>query len=97
MQRMQKLKPVVVRSINAPDGVRCVDILAHPEGDFSFREYRRDVEDIAGWRAIDGADSDGASIERKATERRSTERWPSESEALSRACARVPWLVDDVD
>lgn len=82
MHQMPTRKPVVVRSINAPDGVRCVDILAHPEGDFSFREYRRDAEDTGGWRSIDGGDSNHAG----------NDRWPNEAEALRRARNRVPWL-----
>ncbi len=47
-------KNVVVRSINAADGGRCVDIFRRPDGSFGFDEFRRDVEDARGWFSIGG-------------------------------------------
>ena len=44
----------VLRSINTPDGGRCVDIFVRPDGAFGFEEFRRDVEDAKGWFAIGG-------------------------------------------
>jgi hypothetical protein len=48
------VKPLVVDSINAPDGGRCVDIFRRADGSFGFEEYRRDIEDQRGWFAIGG-------------------------------------------
>jgi hypothetical protein len=44
----------VMRSVNAPDGGRCVDIFLRPDGTFGFEEFRRDVEDPSGWFPIGG-------------------------------------------
>ena len=44
----------VLRSINAPDAARCVDIFQRPDDTFGFEEFRRDVEDPGGWFAIGG-------------------------------------------
>lgn len=48
------MRPLVVDSINAPDGGRCVDIFRRADGSFGFEEYRRDIEDQRGWFAIGG-------------------------------------------
>lgn len=40
---------IVVRSIETPDGTRCVDLFRRPDGSFGFEEYRRDPEDGSGW------------------------------------------------
>ena len=42
----------VLRSINTPDGGRCVDVFIRPDGTFGFEEFRRDVEDPSGWFSI---------------------------------------------
>jgi len=44
----------VMRSINTPDGGRCVDVFLRPDGSFGFDEFRRDVEDPSGWFPIGG-------------------------------------------
>jgi hypothetical protein len=44
----------VLRSINTPDGGRCVDVFIRPDGTFGFEEFRRDVEDPSGWFPIGG-------------------------------------------
>ena len=43
------MKPVVRRSIESPDGTRCVDLF-EADGVFGFVECRRDPEDSFGWR-----------------------------------------------
>ena len=47
-------KNKVLRSVNTPDGGRCVDIFLRPDGTFGFEEFRRDVEDPSGWFPIGG-------------------------------------------
>lgn len=70
-------KNLVLQSVNATDGGRCVDIFRRPDGTFGFEEYRRDVEDSRGWFAIGGY-GDRA--------------FASEDDALRTARARVSWL-----
>ena len=48
------MKLLVLDSIDAPDGERCIDIFRRADGSFGFEEYRRDIEDQRGWFAIGG-------------------------------------------
>ena len=56
----------VLRSINNPDGGRCVDIFLRPDGTFGFEEFRRDVEDPTGWFSIGGHSAKKFSTEESA-------------------------------
>jgi hypothetical protein len=38
-----------IASVPDADGLRCVDILLRADGQFSFREFRRDPEDAGRW------------------------------------------------
>lgn len=69
----------VLRSIETPDGGRCVDLFVRPDGTFGFEEYRRDSEDGRGWFPI------GFHVDK---------RFPDESLALKEALETVPWLKD---
>jgi len=66
----------VTRSVETPDGTRCVDLTLAADGTHGFAEYRRDPEDGHGWRP---AGMEGAGF-------------GSEGEALSEAKQRVAWL-----
>jgi hypothetical protein len=68
---------LVLRSINAEEADRCVDIFRRPDGSFGFEEYRRDVEDGRGWFAIGG---------------QGTRAFATEGDALAAALLCVPWL-----
>ena len=46
----------VMRSIEDPNGVNCVDIYQRGDGSFGFAQFRRDPEDGYGWRPL-AADS----------------------------------------
>ena len=59
----------VLRSINTPDGGRCVDIFIRPDGTFGFEEFRRDVEDSSGWFSIGGHGTWKFKTEKDALER----------------------------
>ena len=72
-------KPRVVRSIEAIDGLRCVDVFARSDGSFGFEEYRRDPEDRSGWRPVGGFVA---------------LRYGSYGDALKRAQASIHWLTD---
>ncbi len=68
----------VTRSIETPDGGRCVDLFHRPGGSFGFEEYRRDPEDGSGWFPI-GFHADSA--------------FPTAAAALAEARQRVAWLA----
>ena len=71
----------VMKSINSPDGGRCVDIFVRPDATFGFEEFRRDSEDARGWFPIV---NHGARIFR------------SEDDAFNEARSKVIWLEDAV-
>jgi hypothetical protein len=68
----------VTRSIETPDGGRCVDLFRRPDDSFGFEEYRRDPEDGSGWYPI-GFHAGTA--------------FATEAEALAGARRRVSWLA----
>lgn len=67
----------VVRSIEAPGGLRCVDVFVRPDGSWGFEEYRRDPEEGSGWYVI-GYHADA--------------RFESEDSAFEAAETEVEWL-----
>ncbi len=69
----------VLRSIETPDGGRCVDLFVRPDGTYGFEEYRRDSEDGRGWFPIGFY---------------SKETFFIEQEALDAALMSIPWLTD---
>ena len=69
----------VTRSINAPDGGRCVDIFRRPDNTFGFEEFRRDVEDPRGWFPIGG---------------HGDRSFTTAEDAFLKALAAVAWLKD---
>ena len=69
----------VLRSINTPDGGRCIDIFVRPDGAFRFKEFRRDVEDAKGWFAIGGF---------------AARVFATEQDAVDQAKAAVSWFND---
>ncbi len=72
----------VTRSIETPDGGRCVDLFLRPDASFGFEEYRRDPEDGSGWFPI-GFHGDAA--------------FATEAAALAEARQRVGWLAMVLD
>ena len=69
----------MLRSINTPDGGRCVDVFQRPDGTFGFEEFRRDVEDLSGWFAIGGY---------------ANRTFDSQQDVFDLARASVSWLGD---
>jgi hypothetical protein len=72
-------KPVVVASLEDDTGDRCVDIIRHGDGQYTFHECRRDPEDNHGWRRLSEAEG---------------ERYASEFAAYQAALKAAPWLLD---
>ena len=69
----------VIKSINSPNGGRCVDIFVRPDATFGFEEFRRDSEDARGWFPIA---NHGGRI------------FPTEEDAFNEAQSKIPWLVN---
>jgi len=67
----------VLRSIETPDGTRCVDIFRCPDASFGFAEFRRDPEDGSGWHPVGAPPQTG---------------FPTEAAALAEARRWVTWL-----
>jgi len=75
-------KPLVLASIEDTTGDRCVDIVRLPNGQFAYRECRRDPEDSHGWRYLSEADPTP---------------FDSEASARKAATRAVGWMRDDGD
>ncbi len=68
----------VIRSVEASDGLRCVDLWITPDSRHGFAECRRDPEDGRGWRPT-GLEVGGLG---------------SADAALAAARRDVPWLTE---
>jgi hypothetical protein len=67
----------VLLSLEDREGLRCVDIIRRDDGTFTFKEFRKDVEDPVRWYLVN--DFSIASFETR-------------EEAVAAATAAVPWL-----
>ncbi|HWV51160.1 hypothetical protein [Pseudorhodoplanes sp.] len=74
---MQRDKRVLL-SVNNEDASHCVDIFVRAEGTFGFEEYRRDVEDNAGWFTTGGY---------------AAQTFADEASAIEAAKLTIPWLT----
>ena len=70
-------RPLVLETIETPDGDRCVDFFRRDDGTFGFEEYRRDIEDPSGWFPIG---------------QYRFVRFPGETQARDAARAKISWL-----
>ena len=77
---MTQRNNTVIHSLEAQDRLRCVDIFQRPDLTFGFDEFRRDIEDASGWFP---------------TGHYSNIILSSAEEALKRAKAQVPWLIQE--
>jgi len=74
------VKPIVVQSIEDVTGDRCVDIMRLANGQFAFRECRRDPEDSHGWRYLSEVPPQG---------------FRSQAAARKAAALKVGWMQED--
>ena len=72
------VRHLVIKSLENPDGGRCVDIFRRDDGTFGFEAYRRDVEDPRGWFPIG---------------RYGGQPYPTEIEAREAAARQITWLT----
>ena len=73
------MKPLVLRSIEAPGGQACVDLFRRADDTFGFETYRRDPEAPSGWYPIG---------------HQAALRYASAEAALAAARDTAPWLDD---
>lgn len=71
------VKPVVLTSLEDPEGQRCVDLFRRADGSFGFKAFRRDPEDGGGWTP---------------TRDYSRLRYASQDEACHAAVTALGWL-----
>ena len=71
-------RPRAIQSLHNATADRCVDILQHENGLYSFKEFRRDIEDQGRWYSA-GAES--------------TPIFVSVEAAVVAAIGAVPWLA----
>lgn len=74
---MTAKRNLVLASLEAEGGGRCIDVFRRPDGTFGFEEYRRDGEDGRGWYRVGGY---GEQI------------FASEADARAAAGQVIPWL-----
>ena len=67
----------VIRSVEAPGGVICVDFVRRSDGLVGYQQFRRDPEDGHGWRPAGPASGQG---------------FDSLEAAMEAACAEHGWL-----
>jgi hypothetical protein len=68
----------VLASHQTPEGDRCVDIFARPDGTFGFEEFRRDPEDMGEWTPVAYF---------------SGHEYATEPDAVEAARRLIPWLI----
>ena len=67
----------VLLSLEDREGLRCVDIIRRDDGTFTFKEFRKDVEDPVRWYLVNDF---------------SATSFDSREAAVAGATAAVPWL-----
>ena len=71
-----------VLSLEDDDGLRCVDIIQVGRGIFTFKEFRKDVEDPGRWYLVRDY---------------SDKSFNSKDEAIAAAAAGTSWLREKLD
>lgn len=79
------MAPGVVTTLHNDEVDRCIDIIAHADGTFGFKEFRRDPEDRGGWtlvshnpRAVTQAQAVAAALAWLPDPSTSAGAWPNE-------------------
>jgi hypothetical protein len=71
-----------ILSLEDDDGLRCVDIIQTDNGTFTFKEFRKDVEDPGRWYLVYDY---------------SSKCYISKAETIAAAAASTPWLKGQLD
>lgn len=78
-EKLYLLQDMVIKSIEDASGTNCVDIASHPDGQFTFKIFRKDPEDQGRWTLV--SDYSGR-------------RFDTEEQALWQAAEKIPWLAE---
>ena len=70
---------MVIKSIEDESGTNCVDVTSCPDGQFTFKIFRKDPEDQGRWTLV----SDYSGLQ-----------FDTEEQALWQAAAKIPWLAE---
>jgi hypothetical protein len=68
-----------IKSMEDEEGLRCVDIIQREDGTYTFKEFRKDREDIGRWLLIRDF---------------SSTTYASSDETIRAAAARIPWFAE---
>jgi hypothetical protein len=71
-----------ILSLEDDDGLRCVDIIAADGGSFTFKEFRKDVEEPGRWYLVHDY---------------SNKNYASKVEAIAAAAAHTSWLKEKLE
>ena len=71
-----------ILSLEDDDGLRCVDIIAADGGSFTFKEFRRDVEDRGRWYLVHDY---------------SAKSYAGKLETIAAAAAHTSWLKEKLE
>jgi hypothetical protein len=71
----------IIESLEDDEGLRCVDIIEREDGTYTFKEFRKDREDMGRWLP---------------TRDFSSATYGSLDEAIGAAQSWIPWLSDFV-
>jgi hypothetical protein len=70
---------MVINSIEVESGTNRVDVTSRPDGQFTFKIFRKDPEDQGRWTLV----SDYSGLQ-----------FGTEEQALWQAAAKIPWLAE---
>ena len=73
------IEKMVIHSIEDETGIHCVDVIRDTNGTFTFKVFRRDLEDEGRWTLV--ADY-------------SKTVYATETDALDAAGSKIPWMKD---
>jgi hypothetical protein len=70
---------MIIKSIEDALGMNCVDVITRPDGQFTFKVFRKDPEDQGRWSLV--ADCSGL-------------QFTTEEDTFRAAATRIPWLAE---
>jgi hypothetical protein len=77
--QVKELAMPAIKSLEDEEGLRCVDIIERADGTYTFKEFRKDREDMGRWLLVrDFSSTIYANLD----------------ETVHGAAARIPWLAD---
>jgi hypothetical protein len=78
INNLHRLHKMVIKSIEDESGMNCIDVTSRPDGQFTFKVFRKDPEDQGRWTLV--GDYSGL-------------QFNTEEQALCQAASKIPWLA----